>query len=72
MKFYLVWVVCSQITTMCTPPLTNSYLFDDFQKCQIEGYKLSQKIIERSDPTNVNENKIFIKFGCIETAQQDV
>ena len=57
---------------MCTPPLTNSYLFDDFQKCQIEGYKLSQKIIERSDPTNVNENKIFIKFGCIETAKKDV
>ena len=72
MKFYLVWIVCSQITNLCTAPMTNPNLFDDFKSCQIEGYKQSQKIIERSDPINVNENKIYIKFGCVETAKKDV
>ncbi len=72
MKFYLVWVVCSQITTLCTAPITNPTLFNDFQSCQLEGYKQSQKIIERADPINVNENKIYIKFGCVETPKKEV
>ena len=50
----------------------NPTLFNDFQSCQLEGYKQSQKIIERADPINVNENKIYIKFGCVETPKKEV
>jgi|TARA_X000000950_G_scaffold250984_1_gene312039 hypothetical protein len=57
---------------LCTAPITNPTLFNDFQSCQLEGYKQSQKIIERADPINVNENKIYIKFGCVETPKEEV
>ena len=68
MKYLLTVIMCSIINgeTVCLPPYTFDNKYNDVYDCMIDGYnKASNKTLElgRND---VNQYKIFIKFGCTE------
>ena len=66
MKFVLTMIMCSAVANKCLPPLNVDKVYNDSYDCMLDGYKLAlDKTIEigRED---INENRIYIKFGCNE------
>ena len=72
MKFILAMLICSQVTGTCLPPYPWPEKFDDGYDCMVQGYEAALQQIKEMGPEDVNENKIYIKFGCYpEVAQQE-
>ena len=66
MKFILTMIICSATAGKCLPPYNIDKVYNDGYDCMLDGYKLAlDKTIEigRED---INENRIYIKFGCNE------
>jgi len=66
MKFILTMIICSATAGKCLPPYNVDKVYNDGYDCMLDGYKLAlDKTIEigRED---INENRIYIKFGCNE------
>ena len=59
-------IMCSAVAGQCMPPFKSDKVFKDEYDCMVEGYTMAlEKTIEigRED---INNNKIYIKFGCNE------
>jgi len=66
MKFVLTMIMCSAVANKCLPPFNVDKVYNDGYDCMLDGYKLAlDKTIEigRED---INESRIYIKFGCNE------
>jgi len=66
MNFVLTMIMCSAVAGQCMPPFKIDKVFKDEYDCMVEGYAMAlEKTIEigRED---INNNKIYIKFGCNE------
>ena len=64
MKFVLGILLCSQLTGTCMPPYQWPEKFDDSYDCMVQGYVAALEKIEEMGREDVNNNKIYIKFGC--------
>ena len=72
MKFLLTLVMCSGVANTCLPPFEVNQEFDGLYNCLMSGYAESVAKIEEIGRDEVNNNKIYIKFGCYpEVAQQE-
>ena len=70
MKFILGIIICSQLTGTCMPPYQWPEKFDDAYDCMVQGYVAALEKIEDIGRKEVNESKIFIKFGCYPKQEQ--
>jgi len=64
MKLALVLVMCSNLHSVCLPPVETGLTFNTWQECSIKGYEESLDLMKNSDPKNVNEAELFVKFYC--------
>ena len=68
MNFVLNLIICSALSNSCLPPYRYPDLFDDGYSCMIAGNYKSIEKLEEIGNEDVNKNKIFIKFLCMEEA----
>jgi len=66
MEFVLNLIMCSAVANTCLPPYRYPDLFVDGYSCMIAGNTESILKLEEIGHVDVNKNKIFIKFLCIE------
>ena len=66
MKFGLAFLLCSYIAQSCLPPKLYEFEFDNEYDCMVAGYSESLKQIEQIGRLDVNEHRMYIKFGCFE------
>ena len=64
MKLALVLVMCSNLHSVCLPPVETGLTFSTWKECSIKGYEESLDLMKNSDPKNVNEAELFVKFYC--------
>jgi len=64
MKFVLTLLMCTSVGNQCLPPYQNPTIYDDAYDCMIDGYTMSLEKIEELGRQDVNEQQIYIKFGC--------
>ena len=64
MKFVLTLLMCSAVGNVCLPPHQHPIIFDDAYDCMKEGYQMSYDKIIEIGKEQVNEQSIYIKFGC--------
>ena len=66
MKFILVLQMCYAVQNMCLPPMELTTIYSSYKECGLAGYKQSGSIIQEMDSQLINDNKILIKFWCLE------
>ena len=66
MKFGLAFLLCSYIAESCLPTYFHDFEFDSEYECMVAGYSESLKKIQEIGPVDVNEYRMYIKFGCFE------
>jgi len=66
MNFILTMIMCSATSGQCLPPFKVDKLYKDGYDCMVDGYKLSLQRTEEIGRADINEHKIYIKFGCNE------
>ena len=74
MKFGLAFLLCSYVAQSCLPPQTYEFKFDSEYDCMVTGYAESLKQIQAIGPLDVNEHRMYIKFGCFEipSTEEDI
>ena len=66
MKFALAFLLCSYVAETCLPPHVYELEFDNEYDCLVTGYEESLKKIQEIGEIDVNEHRMYIKFGCYE------
>ena len=68
MKYILTLLMCSIIDgkTTCLPPCQSEVEYVDAYECMLDGYNESYNKIVELGREDVNQYKIYIKFGCHE------
>ena len=66
MRFILTMIICSASSGQCLPPFQVDKFYKDGYDCMVDGYKLSLQKTEEFGRADINEHKIYIKFGCNE------
>ena len=66
MKFILILQMCYAAQNMCIPPMELKIIYPSHKECALAGYKQSGSLIQEMDSKLVNDNKILIKFWCLE------
>tara|TARA_E500000178_G_scaffold325684_1_gene353221 strand:- start:367 stop:591 length:225 start_codon:yes stop_codon:yes gene_type:complete len=59
-------ILCSATSGTCMPPFRVDKFYKDGYDCMIDGYKMSLQKTEEIGRADINEHKIYIKFGCNE------
>ena len=50
-------------------PIQPELVFKDYYSCITYGYKFSDQMIQRMEKEEVNTNKTYFKFTCIDPTQ---
>ena len=68
MKFILTFLMCSFIDgkTTCLPPFQSEVEYVDAYNCMLDGYTEAYNKIVEIGREDVNQYRIYIKFGCHE------
>ena len=68
MKYILTLLMCSIVDgkTTCLPPFQSEVEYVDAYECMLDGYTESYNKIVELGREDVNQYKIYIKFGCHE------
>ena len=66
MSFILTMIICSATSGQCLPPFQGDKFYKDGYDCMVDGYKLALQKTEEFGRADINEHKIYIKFGCNE------
>lgn len=66
MKFLLSLQICSAVLGQCSPPIDVSPLYQSHYDCASAGYLQSLKTIQNLGQVEVENNKIYVRFSCIE------
>ena len=66
MKFVLTMIMCSAVANQCMPPFQIDKVYNDGYDCMVDGYKIALDKTEEIGREDINESKIYIKFGCYE------
>ena len=66
MKFILILQMCYAVQSTCIPPMEITTIYPSHKECALAGYKQSGSLIQEIDSKLVNDNKILIKFWCLE------
>ena len=68
MEYVLTIIMCVIVEgkTSCLPAYEFETPYKDGYDCMVDGYKLSLQKTEEFGRADINEHKIYIKFGCNE------
>ena len=66
MKFILILQMCYAAQNMCIPPMELTIIYPSHKECALAGYQQAGSLIKEMDSKLVNDNKILIKFWCLE------
>ena len=59
-------IMCSAVANQCMPPFQIDKVYNDGYDCMVDGYKIALDKTEEIGREDINESKIYIKFGCNE------
>ena len=64
-KFTLIIWVCSFLgQSVCSPPLSNSILYDSWYECSRAVHQESVKLLAKIGYKEVNEGHVGIRYTC--------
>lgn len=66
MKFLLSLQICSAVLGQCSTPIDVRPLYQSHYDCASAGYLQSLKTIQNLGQVEVENNKIYVRFSCIE------
>ena len=66
MEFVLTMILCSATSGTCMPPFKVDKIYKDGYDCMVDGYKMSLQKTQEIGREEINQHKIYIKFGCNE------
>ena len=69
MNFILTLILCSGIDGICLPMYEEKKPFKDFYDCILSGNFKSIIELENIGREIVNNNKLYIKYGCNEVTK---
>jgi len=69
MNFILTLVICSAVDGICLPMYEEKKLFKDFYDCILSGNFKSIIELENIGREIVNDNKLYMKYGCNEVTK---
>ena len=69
MNFILTLILCSGIDGMCIPMYEEKKPFKDFYDCILSGSFKSIIELENIGRETVNDNKLYMKYGCNEVTK---
>tara|TARA_R110002167_G_scaffold106391_1_gene272934 strand:- start:18 stop:269 length:252 start_codon:yes stop_codon:yes gene_type:complete len=64
----LIMFLCSATSNTCLAPYQWSGTFKDPYDCMLKGYEVALKKTQKIGRTDINKDRIFIKFKCLEKA----
>ena len=70
MKIVLSLIICSAIAGECQRSFQHKNLFEYWSSCMYQGYNDSLSLLGVMGDEYINQNKIFIKFSCMETDEK--
>ncbi len=59
-------IICSAVANQCMPPFQIDKVYNDGYDCMVDGYKIALDKTKEIGREDINESKIYIKFGCNE------
>ena len=62
----LIMFLCSATSNTCLAPHQWPGTFDDPYDCMIKGYEEALKKTQEIGRTDINNDRVFIKFKCFE------
>ena len=71
MKLSLILILCSAIQATCMPPMHTGLQYNSWNDCMVAGYEQSIEFLQSSEPDNINENQIYVKFVCLENIDEE-
>jgi len=67
MKAFVVFIqICSNLSNTCSGYFTDSIEHKTYKECVVHGLTQSNKIVKEFDSNVFNDDRIIIKFHCIE------
>jgi hypothetical protein len=66
-EIILILFLCSATNNTCLPPHQWPVMFNDPYECMLKGYAEAFKKTQEIGRTAVNNERVFIKFQCLET-----
>ncbi len=70
MKIALILYLCSYAAGECLAPHKWDKTFSNMYSCMLAGYDASKEKIIEIGPGDVNKYDMYIKFACIEIADE--
>jgi len=64
MKYVLLIQLCSTLMQQCYPPVEIKPAYNSYYQCGIAGYQTSIKMFQQLGYSQINTNKINIRFSC--------
>ena len=71
MKLSLILILCSAIQSTCMPPMHTGLEYSNWNDCMIAGYEQATEFLQSSSPEQINENKLYVKFVCLENMEEN-
>ena len=67
----LTVIICSALYGNCQVPFTKNVEFLTWAECMYAGTDDTRVLYDTMGDDYINENKIFIKFACIEVVKKE-
>ena len=67
----LTVIICSALYGNCQQPYTKNIEFKTWAECMYAGTDDTRVLYDTMGNDYINENKIFIKFACIEVVKKE-
>ena len=64
MKYVLLIQICYSIMQQCSPSVEIKPYYSSYYECGIAGYQTSIKMFQQLGYSQINTNKINIRFSC--------
>ena len=66
-ELILILFLCSATNNTCLPPYQWPVIFNDPYECMLKGYEEAFIKTQEIGRAEVNKERVFIKFECLET-----
>jgi len=68
----LTVIICSALYGNCQSPFTKNVEFNSWAECMYAGTNDTMTLYNTMGEKFINDNKIFIKFACIEVEKERI
>jgi len=71
-KFILILQICSALSDPCLPPNSDPEIYNSWLECGKVGFNQGLNVMNSLESNDIEENRIYIKFTCLEVESSDI